>query len=61
MKEITKGTKLIRKMENGKILEMEVMRVYKDCYSCKVTNQEHYRGNFRVYKNWIEKNLIQVI
>lgn len=37
----------------GRVTEMVVTREYKSCYSCKVTNHEHYTGNFRIYKNWI--------
>ena len=43
------------KKEN-KATEMVVVREYKKCYACKVTNCEHYKGNYRVYKNWIGMN-----
>ena len=39
--------------KQNEITEMVVVREYKNCYSCKVTNLEHYKGNYRVYKNWI--------
>lgn len=32
---------------------MMVVRESKNCYACKVTNAENYKGNFRIYKNWI--------
>lgn len=39
--------------KSGKTTEMVVVREYKNCYACKVTNSEYYKGNFRIYKNWL--------
>lgn len=43
----------ITNKKQNKVTEMVVVREYKSCYACKVTNLEHYNGNYRVYKNWI--------
>ena len=39
--------------KTGAVTEMVVVREYKNCYACKVTNEEYYKGNFRIYKSWI--------
>ena len=39
--------------KRGNTIEMVVVRKYKNCYACKVTNKDNYKGNFRIYKNWI--------
>jgi hypothetical protein len=40
------------KKEN-EVTEMVVVKEYKSCYACKVTNLKYYEGYFRIYKNWI--------
>lgn len=39
--------------KEGTIIEMVVIRELKHCYDCRITNAKYYKGNFRIYKNWI--------